>query len=169
MLTRSGRTLLTDFGSVAPLSASCVVRKYCRAIIGTPDYIAPEILRNFESMVAKCLAEDEGEEREAGGRSHEKDEGFVSTRKEKREKKLAQEGEGKAYGAEVDWWSLGVIIYEVGGFFNVLCSDCSRIFESEIYSFFLPASSTNLSFRDRIPSASIWCSAFLRWDHSRNV
>lgn len=100
-------------------------------------------MKNFEEVVARSLAEDEEEEGEGGGgKSFEKDEDFVLMKRETRERKLTEEGEERAYGKEVDWWSFGVVIYEVGQVFTVFYSICRREFESEIYSFFLHTSVT---------------------------
>lgn len=87
LLTARGQLLLTDFGSAAPLfSVSSVAIKHARTLVGTPDYLAPEVLRLAESVVEDSLVgEDDGERR--------------------------------AYGSEVDSWSLGVLTYEVSTFY----------------------------------------------------
>jgi serine/threonine protein kinase len=108
LLTAQGHLLLTDFGSAAPLThpplsrptpsrplPSSIARKHSRALVGTPDYIAPEILQNAERVVQDWGFDDSANEQE---RSQEEEE---------------QDGEERAYGSEVDWWSVGVTIYEV--------------------------------------------------------
>lgn len=107
LLTARGHLLLTDFGSAAPLFlAACssaelsappnsIARKYARALVGTPDYIAPEILHNAERVV-QDFGFDESDELEEPSAEVE-----------------LQDGEERAYGCEVDWWSVGVTLYEV--------------------------------------------------------
>ncbi|KAI9638950.1 kinase-like domain-containing protein [Dioszegia hungarica] len=50
LVTSGHRLLISDFGSAAPcaLDASLLDPQYCREPTGTPDYIAPEILRCAE-------------------------------------------------------------------------------------------------------------------------
>lgn len=92
LLSAEGKLLLTDFGSAAPLGpGGSVARKFARALVGTPDYIAPCVLKMAERVVEdsfESIEEDDGEER--------------------------------AYGAEVDWWSFGVLMYEVSGLSTTL-------------------------------------------------
>jgi serine/threonine protein kinase len=94
LLQSSGHLLLTDFGSAASLSHSSVARKHSRALVGTPDYIAPEVLRHAEKVF-----EESEEEDEFGGGEEEVD------------------PEERAYGAEVDVWACGVVMYEASRVF----------------------------------------------------
>lgn len=50
LVTSGHRLLVSDFGSAAPcaLDATLLDPQYCREPTGTPDYIAPEILRCAE-------------------------------------------------------------------------------------------------------------------------
>lgn len=89
LIDPGGRLLLTDFGSAAPLAnGRDVARKYTKVLIGTPDYIAPEILHSAELLASSSFSFD------------------ADT--------VSEEDHLRAYGAEVDFWSLGVVIYEVG-------------------------------------------------------
>lgn len=67
---------ITDFGSAAPLLRDGTVAPMsCHCLTGTPDYIAPEVLRHAELFTAH--------------------------------------GSGSLYTKAVDWWSLGVTVYEL--------------------------------------------------------
>lgn len=136
LLTAQGHIQLTDFGSAAPLAhlpapptfslgsgrppPRSIARKYARALVGTPDYIAPEILHNAERVVQDWRFDESAEEEEEG------------------EEVQAMDGEERAYGCEVDWWSLGVTVYEV--------SCCSRGF---------PLRPSKLRTLDALPSCSM--------------
>ncbi|KPV76383.1 uncharacterized protein RHOBADRAFT_9783, partial [Rhodotorula graminis WP1] len=52
LLDAAGHVQLTDFGSCAPLSpgTTSIARKHCRVLLGTPDYIAPEVLKHAERV-----------------------------------------------------------------------------------------------------------------------
>lgn len=76
---------MTDFGSAAQIDEKGRVdADDAQAMIGTPDYIAPEILLFAEQLAL----ESESDSPRANSNA-------------------------KAYDARVDWWSLGATAYEV--------------------------------------------------------
>ncbi|GAA5976489.1 hypothetical protein JCM5350_001708 [Sporobolomyces pararoseus] len=103
LLLSSGHLQLTDFGSAAPLSPAplnttastsslrstnrSVPRKFALALVGTPDYIAPEVLQYAEQV-----AEESNDFESSLWRDSEDE---------------------RAYGNEVDWWATGVVLYEL--------------------------------------------------------
>ncbi|ORY34761.1 kinase-like domain-containing protein [Naematelia encephala] len=94
-IDRSANLLLTDFGSAAPLlddtsatdkrhAVGKVPWRYCEQPVGTPDYIAPEVLQIAE-------------------------EAFIAS-----ESSLYPQDDSRAgYDVAVDWWSLGVTLFEM--------------------------------------------------------
>lgn len=93
------RLLLTDFGSSAPVLRQTypvngigkplyVAQQYCDLLVGTPDYIAPEVLHFAEDAVIHAMKR----------RCTEKD-GDMAIR--------------AGYDASVDWWSFGVTLFEM--------------------------------------------------------
>lgn len=100
------RLTLTDFGSSAtlvyPPADSNDIRPYitkqnCLMPIGTPDYIAPEILK----MAEDAMMDDFG----SGASDID-----IDPDKTVRPGDLE---EPRGYGPDVDWWSFGATIYEM--------------------------------------------------------
>ncbi|GAA6058636.1 hypothetical protein JCM10212_004047 [Sporobolomyces blumeae] len=103
LLLADGHLQLTDFGSAAPASCdssrppsttrsrldTTIARKYALTLVGTPDYIAPEVLRYAERVAQE------------------------STDFEDNHVSRLHDDESRAYGFEVDWWACGVVVYEL--------------------------------------------------------
>lgn len=91
------RVLLTDFGSAAKVSkrgGSRLLRRDCLWLVGTPDYIAPEVLEANEEALVRAEEEEEEEDEDGDG--------------DKTIRPGSEEEEG--YGVQIDWWSMGVVI-----------------------------------------------------------
>lgn len=72
LIDRCGHIKLADFGSAAKLSSSGIVRS--KMPVGTPDYIAPEVLQSMNESIKNNQS---------------------------------------SYGIECDFWSLGILMYEM--------------------------------------------------------
>lgn len=89
------RVFLTDFGTAAealPVDQTKggerrLPREACLWPVGTPDYIAPEVLEAHEDALVRAEEEEAGDDEE--------------------EERMEEE---EGYGIQVDWWSLGVIV-----------------------------------------------------------
>lgn len=105
LLHRTGRLKLCDFATCAPFSTfshggvpqRCVLAYYSQRPAGTCDYIAPEILRCEERRIASdCPSPLELQSPGVQGTHAQPD----------------TEAPG-GYGPAVDWWSVGVVLYEM--------------------------------------------------------
>jgi serine/threonine protein kinase len=110
VLTPTSHILLIDFGSAAPLlppepdGSRRVPKDKCLVPCGTCDYISPEVLQAHEAaLVALEMSDDSGIQ--------------VSLK------------DDETYGLEVDWWSLGAMLFELAyGIAPFFASDIRRTY-----------------------------------------
>lgn len=129
VLTPTSHILLIDFGSAAPLLPSHKIpKRHCLVPCGTCDYIAPEILRAHEEALVALEMDTDIPDASIG---------------------LEEEG----YGKDVDWWSLGAMLYELAYgtapfFANDIRGTYVRIMEHEVSLKFPKGVGVSAAFED---------------------